>query len=184
MTSNPQMTRQQLAVTALAGYEPEVGRWLWTLEDVRRRLKHDISGLSASVLDWVAPYGANSIGTHLYHIAVTEIDWLYRIVPRPRPDALHTLLPHSVRTEEGRLVPVLGIPFVEHVQRLDLTRAHLLEHFRHVGRDEFRRSHAHPEYDLTPEWVLCHLVDHEARHWGQILALKSAADRACVTRVC
>ena len=181
MTLNSKVAKRQLAVTSLSGYEPEIGRWLWTLEEVRRRLKRDLLDISPSVLDWVAPYGINSIGTHLYHIAATEIDWLYEVVQTSRQEAIHALLPRPVRTQEGRLTPVIGTPILEHIQRLDLTRAHLLEHFRIMSLEEFCHSYTHADYDITPEWVLSHLLDHEARHWGQILALKSEAKRAGVT---
>jgi uncharacterized damage-inducible protein DinB len=180
MTSNPEMAKRQLAVTSLAGYELEVGRWLWTLEEVRRRLKRDLSDVSALVLDWLPPHGVNSIGTLLYHIALTEIDWLYEVVQTSRPPAIESMLPWPVRTKEGMLTPVIGTPKNEHIQRLDLTRSHLLEHFRVMDLKEFRRKYVRADYDITPEWVLSHLLDHEARHWGQILTLKSEAKRAGV----
>lgn len=173
MTPKSETAKRLLAVTPLPGFEPQIGRWLWALEEVRRRLQRDVSDISSSVIDWATPRRVNSIGTLLYHIAVTEIDWLYEIVQTSRPAPIQSILPWPARTKEGRLTPVIGAAMNEHIQRLDLTRSHLLEHFRVVDLEEFRHSYAQADYDITPEWVLSHLLDHESRHWGQILALKA-----------
>ena len=180
MASNTEMSKRLLAVTPLSGYEPEIGRWLWALEEVRGRLKRDLLDISPSVIDWATPHRVNSIGTLLYHIAVTEIDWLYEVVQTFRPAAIQSMLPWPARTKEGTLTPVIGTSMNEHIQRLELTRSHLLEHFRVMDLKEFRRKYVRADYDITPEWVLCHIIDHEARHWGQILALKSEAKRTGV----
>jgi uncharacterized damage-inducible protein DinB len=44
--------------------------------------------------------------------------------------------------------------------------------------DEFRRIRSLAEYGVTPEWVLHHLMQHEAEHRSQIGALRIAAERA------
>jgi uncharacterized damage-inducible protein DinB len=36
------------------------------------------------------------------------------------------------------------------------------------------------EYDVTPEWVLHHMMQHEAEHRGQIGALRAGAEAARV----
>ena len=38
--------------------------------------------------------------------------------------------------------------------------------------DEFRRPRSLPQYDVTPEWVLHHLTQHEAEHRGHIQGLR------------
>src|SRR3989304_5791531 len=42
-------------IEALSGCEPEIGRWLWALEDARRRTKRVLDGLTRAVIDWPHP---------------------------------------------------------------------------------------------------------------------------------
>ena len=48
--------------------------------------------------------------------------------------------------------------------------------------DDYRRLRSLPDYDVTPEWVLHHLAQHEALHRGQIFTLKRALERASKDR--
>jgi uncharacterized damage-inducible protein DinB len=43
---------------------------------------------------------------------------------------------------------------------------------------DFRRLRHLPKYDVSPEWVLHHLLQHEAEHRGQINLLKRKAIEA------
>jgi len=61
---------RMLQIDPLPGYEPEVGRWLWALEEVRRRTLRLVEGLDQRTLDWEGPDGReNAIGSLLYHIS-------------------------------------------------------------------------------------------------------------------
>lgn len=42
---------------------------------------------------------------------------------------------------------------------------------------EFRRVRSLPYYDVAPEWVLHHLMQHEAEHRSQIGSLRARAQR-------
>lgn len=170
---------RDLSVTPLAGCPPDIGRGLWCLEDTRRRTKESLDGLDQRTLDWTAPAGGNSIGTLLYHLAAIELDWLYAEVleaPEPWPEEVTRLFPVDVRDERGRLTPVGGVPLADHLARLDLVRARLLATFRAMPIADFRRPRRLPAYNVTPEWVLHHLSQHEAEHRGHIALLRSWAE--------
>ncbi len=67
-----------LAVAALEGYVPEIGRWMWAMNAVRRRTLRLVEGGDQRTLDWEGPDGReNAIGSLLYHIALVEMGWLY-----------------------------------------------------------------------------------------------------------
>lgn len=83
-----------------------------------------------------------------------------------------TLFPVDVRGERGRLSPVAGVTLETHLNRLGFVRVRFLERLSGVVADDYRRPHSLPAYDVTPEWVLQGLAQHEALHRGQILALK------------
>ncbi|HEX6384198.1 MAG TPA: DinB family protein [Anaerolineae bacterium] len=169
---------EPLSVKALAGYEPEIGRVLWMLEGTRSRTKEALKGVDAAALDWTPPYDPNSIGTILYHVATVEMDWLYvEVLEQDFPQAVEALLPFDMRDEAGRLTAVTGLSLEDHLLRLDAARAYLLDAFRGMTLDDFRRLRHLEQYDVTPEWVLHHLIQHEAEHRGQIMALRSQAEK-------
>ncbi len=171
---------QHLSVETLPDYAPEIGRWLWALEDTRRMTKDSLTNTDQSVLDWIPPQGGNSIGTLLYHIAAIELDWLYTEVLEGRQlwtQEIEELFPFDVRDDQGRLTVVRGVSLADHVHRLDIVREHLLASFRGMTLQEFRRLRSFPTYSVTPEWVLHHLIQHEADHRGHIEMLRSWAEQ-------
>lgn len=87
------------------------------------------------------------------------------------PEDILTRFPVDVRNSDGRLRPVLGVALVAHLDRLSFVRGRLLERFTGMTEDVYRRPQTLPNYDVTPEWVLHHLAQHEALHLGQILTL-------------
>lgn len=156
---------------------PEIARWLWVLTDTRRRTLEALEGLDAAHLDVPAP-GGNTIGTILAHIAVIEVDWLFvEIREEPYPDELLPLLPPAVRDAAGNLMPVPGTLLSQHLHTLDLTRARLLDTVRSLDLADLRRSRHLPDYDVTPEWVLHHLVQHEAEHRAEISVARTVLER-------
>lgn len=163
-------SRQRLLITPLQGTEPTIGGWLGGLEDARGRTKAALADLDPATLDWPPPAGGNSIGTLLYHIALIEADWLsveVREDPTYPPDLL-ALFPHDVRNAGGRLTVVTGLNLAAHLARLDAVRAQTLATLRALSLADFRRPRALSEYDVTPEWIIHYLMQHEAEHRGEI----------------
>jgi uncharacterized damage-inducible protein DinB len=169
--------KRLLTVDVLAGYEPEIGRLVWMLEATRKETKEALEGVDAAVLDWTPSYNNNSIGTILYHLAAIETDWLYAdVLEQEFPEEVWALLPYDVRDEAGLLTAVQGLSLADHLQRLDRIRAHLLAAFRDMSLADFRRLRHLEWYDVTPEWVLHHLIQHEAEHRGQIMTIRTQAE--------
>lgn len=166
--------RRNLVNVGLPGYPPEMGRWLWALEDTRRRTKQAVEGIAQATLDWQG--GGNGIGSLLYHIAAVELDWLYAdTLAQEFPGNFRDWFPHDVRDQAERLVVVVGESLEHHLKRLDWVQGLLLEAFKKMSLEEFRRPKtlSDPERQVSPEWVLYHLIRHEATHQGQILMLRT-----------
>jgi uncharacterized damage-inducible protein DinB len=169
--------REQRVIVPLDASHPELGRWLWALEDTRARTKETLDGLNQAALDWTGPGAENSIGSLLYHIALIEFDYLYAdILGEEYPEgATETLLPFSDRDANGHLSVVAGVSLEDHLARLDEVRRQLLARVSPLTAAELETPRELPEYgyDLSPAWVLHHLMQHEAEHRGQIGTIRT-----------
>ncbi len=154
--------------------DPEVGRWLAALEDARRDTIRELSGVAPEMLDWRPGQLLNSIGTLLYHVALSETSWLLDDIFEgdPGPEWLQTLLPFTDRDGSGRLIQVQGLPVSAHLERLSKVRQYLLERLRPMSNDDFHRVRHLEAYDAAPDWVIHHLLQHEAEHRSHIAWLR------------
>jgi uncharacterized damage-inducible protein DinB len=149
---------------------------LWELEDTRRRTLESLEGLDPGVIDNVPTGFENSIGALLYHIAVIEADWLYAdILGIDYPRWVYEAFPEEDRDEAGHLVPARRT-LSEHLATLAHVRRELLEALSRQAPDEFTRTRTSGSGELTPQWVLHHLRQHEAEHRGQIQSLRTVLD--------
>ena len=70
--------KEQLIVGTQLSREPEIGRWLWALQNTRERTMREIARLTPAMIDWLPPDGGSSIGAILYHLADIEADTVRR----------------------------------------------------------------------------------------------------------
>jgi uncharacterized damage-inducible protein DinB len=175
-------SKKMLLVEPLADCPPEIGRALWCLEDARRRTRDTLKGMNLAHVDWSPPQGfrtPHTIGTLLYHIAAIEIDWFGSdVMENKLSPEVWEMFPFDVRDEAGKLTIVTGISWDDHWARLDKVRAMLLAEYRKMSIEDFRRPRHLPDYEVTPEWVLHHLCQHEAEHRSELGALRAAAENA------
>ena len=158
--------------------EPAIGAWLWALNDARRRTLVHLHDLPAEAIDWRPADSAQSIGSILYHLALIEADWLYtEVLEQPLPDQLAALFPYDARDQQGLLTSIQSIALDQHLARLDTVRQHILAVYQAMDLHDFRRVRHLPDYDVTPEWVLHHLTQHEAEHRSEIGALRARAEQ-------
>ena len=166
-------TKRSLTVDGPDACDPQVGRLLWMLQESRQRTLRLLRDLGDVDLDWAPAPRENSIGALLYHIAAIEADWLYvEVLEAPFPPDVVTLFPEDVRDETGQLAKARGFTLEDHLRRLDAVRAKVLEAFRDMPLAELQRPRDLPEYVVTPEWVMHHLMQHEAEHRGEIGMLR------------
>jgi DinB superfamily len=170
--------RRRLVLTPI-GDDPEVGRWLAALEDGRADTLKELAGVSAEMVDWYPTAPLNSIGSLLYHIALIEAAWVAEeILEVGEPDELAALLPWSDRESEGgvgnqrHLSRIDGLPLEQHIGRLAAIRRWVLEQLKPMTNDDFHRVRSFDDYDAAPDWVLHHILQHEAEHRSHIAWLR------------
>ncbi|QDU37085.1 DinB superfamily protein [Maioricimonas rarisocia] len=169
---------ERLAISALDAAEPEVGRWLGALEEVRRKTVETVTGCDEACLDWCGPDGReNPIGALLYHVGLVEMSWLYLDLLRTElPSHVKELFPYPSRDEANRLTRVPSTSLDEHLQALAQSRRILLDVLRDIDVDGWRRLRTPVDgmdYETNPEWVVFHLIEHEAGHTAQMSSLKA-----------
>ncbi len=171
--------KRQLAFQPVDANEPEIGRWLWAINDARQRTLGLLKDMNPAAIDWSPAEGGHTIGALLYHIAVVEIEWLGgRVLEGKFEQRYRDAFPLEFRDEKSRLTIIKGLSLDEHCQRFDLMRGLLLDTYKSMSLEEFRRPRILAEHDVTPEWVLHHLCQHEAEHRSEIGILRSKAEKA------
>ena len=171
---------ERLEVTPLSGYDPVIGRWLWAMQEARKRTLALVANLPDELLDWGGPDGReNSIGSLLYHIAEAEMGWLWGDIKgyaQMPPEILVEFPFEPVDADTGRLSALTDIPLAEHVRRLERSRTVFLKEALNLALDDWqtpRRDAEDAGVEFTPEWALFHLIAHEMEHNEQISSLRS-----------
>lgn len=172
--------RETLVVKPPEGYSPEVAVWLWAMEEVRKKTKVYVAGISQDIVDWVGQEGReNSIGTLLYHIAAIEMGWLHFDILEQAELYPKDEFPFDPFTED-RITPVVGLSLEEHTARLDRSRAIFFERMKTMTAQDWStlRSPEGEDYMVSPAWAVFHLVEHEAGHAAQIGVMRKRARAA------
>jgi len=162
------MTEREVLVLQPIAEHAEVGRWLAALEDGRRDTLRELEGVTDAMVDRRVTDELNTIGTLLYHVALIEADWLFDDVFDDLGAWPSDLLPFGDRDPKGTLTEVRGDPLATHLERLAAVRAVLLERMRPMTVEDFHAPRARQDYDVSPAWVLHHLLQHEAEHRAHV----------------
>ena len=168
-------SRRRLLLPEYPARSPEIAVLLGMLEDSRRRTLDVCEDLSAGAFAARPAGHRHSIGDLLYHIAFIEADWLYvDVLETPMPPAIAALLPHPDRDADARLSLTGPESPAAHRYRLESVRRELVLTLQNLPGEELRRARRFPDRDVTPLWVIHHLLQHEAEHRAQIRAVKRA----------
>jgi len=153
--------------------EPIVARYLAMSADCRLLTMDSIKDLRFDLLYWRRSDFDSNISDLLYHIAYVEADWLFTsVLETSIPAKITQDLTYQDRDKHGRLVHIGEEELESSLVRLQKVRTKLNETYASMDMTEFRRLRRSEKYDVSPEWVLHHLLQHEAEHRGQINLLK------------
>jgi hypothetical protein len=169
------VTERELLVLDPGEGDAEVGRWLSAMDDARRDTLAELADVTDAMLDERPPGAPNTIGTLLYHVALIEADWLCDDILGLADDMWpHHLIPYLDRDAEGILMVVRGEDLATHIERLAAVRALVHAHLDEMPAATFHLPRARARYDVSPAWVLHHLLQHEAEHRAHIAWVRDA----------
>ncbi len=177
-------TAQTLLETPPGFRSETIGRFLWQMDEQRRRLITDTRGLTADTLGWQPAPGMNSIGMLLAHIAYAE-NHLSQIGLEGKPTS-DTRSAIGISEEEEGMPLADGAPPSPALAGRDLAWLDaLLERSRtytrrvamtladtDLAREIRRKRPDGSERIFNVGWVLYHMLEHEAGHHGQINLLR------------
>ena len=174
--ANPEIT----TCDPVEGYAPRVGRYVAQMNEVRDELRKQVQDLSVAQLDWHPNEQTESIGTMLLHVDAVEWSWIHEDI-LGRPDKEYP-------GEWAEAMPIrVGAPQVTgrqadwYLQRLDARRERTLDVLRGFTEEDLDRlvgeADLGPEvekrsYLFTIDWIMWHIINHEAAHVGQIELLR------------
>jgi uncharacterized damage-inducible protein DinB len=179
-------------LTTPAGFRSrEAGSFARQLEFVSARRFAGLAGISAAELAWQPRPGANTSGMLLAHIPISELYWMLRIDGDPDPARIERMLGLAI-DGDGMPMPARARPPAALARRTlawyrrlhGRARTYTLRALREMGSRELGRVIVARHADggrvaVNVRWILFHLLEHEAAHYGQIMQLRHAwRDRA------
>jgi uncharacterized damage-inducible protein DinB len=163
----------------------EVASFLAQLDDQSRRLLKAIEDITPEELEWQLRPGMNTVGMLLAHNAIAEAWWTVIATGYELEKAQQAL--GISFDDDGMPLPEEGLPpaalvgknraFFEAI--LGSARTLAKERFRNLADADLDREIVRTRDDgtqrITPiRWILYHMLEHFAGHYGQILLLRHA----------
>jgi len=146
------------------------------MEDVRRRTLKYVEGLTTEALSWHSQEDIESIGTLLLHIAAVERSWIGEdIMRRPMGDEWKIAFPIRFGMPQ-----ITGGSLAFFREKLEEVRTQTREDLATLSDVDLGRpitlldsgESGEPEHRFSIEWILYHVMEHEAHHKGQIAVMR------------
>jgi uncharacterized damage-inducible protein DinB len=182
MTTDPPTAANPRIVTCdpVPGFAPQIGRYVAQLTEVRQDLLNEVAGLTAAQLEWHPDDQTESIGTLLLHLDGVEWSWMHEDIFGAAADEYPGRWPEAMPIRAGA-PQVTGRPPAAYLEPLARTRAETLTILRGFTDADLSRlvGEAAPQPGrerrsvlYTIDWIIWHVLEHEALHVGQIELLR------------
>ena len=165
-------------------HQAQVGLLTASLDDQLRRLRESVEGLSVEALEWQSAPGMNSIGMLLAHLALVEVWWI-DVVPR-KPGRWAEAEPRfqevlGLRAQDDGIPlaadgahpdALRGVDLAGYLDLLAKARACVHTALRRWSDADLDDVVVTPYRRLSKRWILYHVLEHFAGHFGQILLIR------------
>lgn len=169
------METDKRIIEPLEGFAREIGFYLSQWEKSRAELREIVADLSQDELTARLTPEAHQIGNLILHLGEAEASWIHSIVTGRDLTEEEKRISHWCDTTERDYAEkdYTAAECLERIDRISETSRQILKEFS--DRDLERLiNYERPgrRVEVTLRWVLCHVIDHEAHHKGQIALLK------------
>jgi uncharacterized damage-inducible protein DinB len=164
---------QRLDLAPLGGKHPECGLLGAMLQDGTREWRDELKGATLDELVWQPFERAHSIGALILHIIDVEAWWMSQVTGKRRPvGEAKLLLSDEIHQYGGHWPAPPREPLEWYFALHDKVRARTLASVAEI--DDPGRIISKPKWnaELTPRWIVAHIIEHESYHGGQAVLLK------------
>ena len=163
---------------------PEAGSFLAQLDDLSARMFADLHGMTPADLAFQLRPGTNTIGMLLIHCAGAEVHWLLTATTGTGEAAIRKALGIGVDDDGMPLAPTgrppanLGGWTLADYKRLhDRARRFTRRALAGMSPADVSRGKARLRWNgesqvMNTRWILYHVLEHQAGHYGQMLLLR------------
>ena len=167
---------ERVVITPAEGYTPKIGAYLAKMEDVRGRTLKYVEGMTPEQLAWSPNDNCESIATLLLHIAAAERSWIGEDIMR-KPMNEWWKIAFPIRYD---IPQISGKKLSYFTDILATTRQETKDALKTLTDNDLSREiapldpgdPANTEKRFSIEWILYHVLEHEAHHKGQIAVMK------------
>ena len=146
----------------------KIGHWLGQFLEVRNNLLDLLEKIPEEAIDFTPDERKiESIGTLLFHIAAIEWSWIFEDIDGK-----------EFKEEEWKyafaLRPSVNIPQLTgkeknyYIQKITRVREDVITRIQQMNDKDLDRIIIVDKRSVTIEWILYHIIEHEAIHLGQI----------------
>ncbi len=155
---------------------PKVADYYAMMEKTREKLIGRVQGLEMKQLDFTPyPDRIESIGTLLLHIAAVEWSWIFEDIDGQEMDYEKWKYGFALRE---RIPQIQGYDISFYLERLSEVRNAVFRKLKSLPENELERIIEVDDDFVSVEWILFHLIEHEAIHIGQVSMLLRLLERA------
>ncbi|MFC4634943.1 DinB family protein [Dokdonia ponticola] len=158
------------AIKPEENYKPQLGVLISMLDQLKKRVRTKVIGMTDYEIDHLHDDEANSIGALVMHLAAAEVLYQVRTFEnrgfnKEEEEKWGAALSLG---DEGRK-KFRGKPIDYYLEEFDKVRAHTKELFKTVDEDWLQEDI--PEFGMNKYYGWFHVMEHQSSHLGQILFL-------------
>ncbi len=147
---------------------PRVALWQSQMEEQRKRLLSLLEEVNDETLDFTPnERRIETIGTLLLHIAAVEWSWIFEDIDGHAMDFERWKFAFPLRSTVD-LPQLKGQSKQFYLDRLAEVREEVYKRLRKLNDQDLDKIVGSDQEKYSIEWILFHLVEHEAMHIGQI----------------
>lgn len=170
------------------GYDPNsqaiVGLMAAGLDDQSQRLRATVDGLGVEHLEWQERQGRNTIGMLMAHLAGAEMGWFYIVCPGLNEEDGNRVILERLGIDLGpdrggmplsadgvHPASLKGLNLEGYFDLLARARRATHERLMTWSDASLETTSTFGPMTVSHRWVLYHVLEHFAAHYGQILSL-------------